>query len=112
MSGEGATRHLVLVGLPGAGKSTVGERCAARLGRPLVDTDDIVQAGAGMVTTEIFAIEGESGFREREHQAVADACASPVPVVIACGGGAVLRADNRTLLRSRGVVVWLRAEPD
>jgi shikimate kinase len=108
---ERAPRHLVLVGLMGVGKSTVGAECAARLGRPLVDTDALVEAAAGATVSEIFDTEGEAGFRLRERVAVADACASPTPLVIACGGGAVLDAANRDELRRHGIVVWLRASP-
>lgn len=105
-----ARRHLVLVGLMGAGKTTVGERCAARLGRPFVDTDDLVEALAGRSVEALFA-DGEPEFRALERQAVADACASPAPLVIACGGGAVLDPDSRRRLRTSGFVAWLRAEP-
>jgi shikimate kinase len=104
-------RHLVLVGLMGAGKTTVGERCAADLGRPFVDTDALVEAAAAQRVHEIFASEGEAGFRARERVALADACASVEPLVIACGGGAVLDAKNRAAMRGTGVVVWLRASP-
>jgi shikimate kinase len=102
-------RHLVLVGLMGAGKTTVGQRCAELLGRDFLDTDELVVASAGVPFDDIWAAEGEQGFRARERVAVADAVASPVPLVISCGGGAVLDADNRRALRSRGVVVWLVA---
>jgi shikimate kinase len=110
MSDE-SRRHLVLVGLMGAGKTTVGQRCAEILGRPFVDTDRLVEANAGVTVAEIFDHEGEARFRELERLAVADACASPAPLVIACGGGAVLDPDNRRALHSAGVVVWLRASP-
>jgi len=103
-------RHLVLVGLMGAGKTTVGAGCATRLERPFVDTDDLVEVLAGRTVAELFAA-GERAFRDVERQAVADASASPTPLVIACGGGAVLDADNRTALRATGFVVWLRAGP-
>lgn len=99
----------MLVGLMGAGKTTVGRMCAGRLGRAFVDTDDVVEALAHDCIAEIFANDGEARFRELERQAVADACASPEPLVIACGGGAVLDAANRRLLRAAGQVVWLRA---
>jgi shikimate kinase len=105
-------RHLVLVGLMGAGKTTVGKRCARTLGRPFVDTDDVVQAAARATVSEIFEQYGEARFRELERDAVADACASPAPLVIACGGGAVLDADNRRRLHAAGLVVWLQAAPD
>ncbi|HEX5616478.1 MAG TPA: shikimate kinase [Acidimicrobiia bacterium] len=104
-------RHLVLVGLMGAGKTTVGRVCAERLARPFTDTDDVVVAAAGASVADIFAAEGEPGFRARERLAVADVCASPTPLVIACGGGAPLDPDNRRLLHEHGVVVWLEAPP-
>jgi shikimate kinase len=104
-------RHLVLVGLMGAGKTTVGERCATRLQRPFVDTDDLVQTLAGRPVAEIFATDGETAFRVFERRAVADACASPTPLVIACGGGAVLDPSSRRQLHTTGVVVWLQARP-
>jgi shikimate kinase len=103
--------HLVLVGLMGVGKSSVGKRCAELLDRPFVDTDELVVATAGVGFDELWAAEGEAGFRTRERIAVADAAASPTPLVIACGGGAVLDPDNRRALRARGFVVWLDAPP-
>ena len=106
MSGS---RHLVLVGLMGAGKSTVGRRCAKRLGRSFVDTDDLVETAAGATVAEVFARDGEAAFRELERAAVADACAAPDPIVIAAGGGAVLDAENRRRLRGAGLVIWLQA---
>jgi shikimate kinase len=102
-------RLLVLIGLMGAGKTTVGRECARRLGRPFVDTDDLVRANAGMTIEEIFAAGGEAWFREIEHGVVADIGASPEPLVVACGGGTPLDPDNRRALRSAGVVIWLRA---
>ena len=105
MSGQ----HLVLVGLMGAGKTTVGERCAALLDRPFVDTDAVVEATVHLSVTEIFEQLGETRFRELERQAVADVAASPAPLVIACGGGAVVDAGSRRVLRDAGVVVWLQA---
>jgi shikimate kinase len=110
MTGSGtSTRHLVLVGLMGAGKTTVGQRCAELLDRVFLDTDELIVASAGLPFDDLWAAEGESGFRAREKVAVADAVASPVPLVISCGGGAVLDPDNRRALRSTGVVVWLTA---
>jgi shikimate kinase len=108
MSGE----HLVLVGLMGAGKTSVGEVCATRLGRPFIDTDDLVETAAGMTIADVFAYYGEDRFRALEREAVTDACASPAPAVVACGGGAVLHADNRRRLASAGYVVWLQAPPE
>jgi shikimate kinase len=103
--------HLVLVGLMGAGKSTVGRACAARLGRPFVDVDDVVEASAARPVAAIFAAEGEAAFRALERAALADVCASPQPLVIACGGGAMGDAESRRLVRRSGFVVWLTADP-
>jgi len=102
----------VLVGMMGAGKTTVGRRCATRLGRGFVDTDDLVEAATGATVADIFEQQGEPEFRRLERAAVADACASPEPLVIACGGGAVVDPDNRRALHDAGLVVWLRAAPD
>jgi shikimate kinase len=107
-----AERHLVLVGLMGAGKSTVGRRCAARLERDFVDTDDVVERLAGMPIPEFFASAGEARFRALERDAVADVCASPTPLVVACGGGTVLDPDNRRRINASGFVVWLQATVD
>jgi shikimate kinase len=109
---QDAPRHLVLVGLMGAGKSTVGARCAARLGRAFVDVDDVVEVHTGRAVAEIFAADGETAFRALERAALADVCASPAPLVIACGGGAMGDADNRRAVRARGCVIWLTADAD
>ena len=106
------TQPSVLVGLMGAGKTTVGRRCAERLGRPFVDTDELVEAVVGRTVAEIFGSDGEAGFRALERVAVADACAAPDPLVIACGGGAVLDAQSRRILKANGFVVWLQATTD
>jgi len=95
----------------GAGKTTVGRRCGDLLGRDFVDTDALVEAAAGMTIAQIFEHGGEARFRELERAAVADACASPTPLVVACGGGAVLDPSSRRLLRECGLVVWLQASP-
>ena len=102
-------KHLVLIGLMGAGKTTVGRQCARQLRREFVDTDDVVVALARMPVEDIFRTGGEPSFRDLERKAVADVCASPAPLVIACGGGTVLDPENRKKLRAAGVIVWLRA---
>ncbi len=105
-------RHLVLVGLMGAGKSTVARALADRLGRRLVDTDSVIEARTGRTVREIFADDGEPAFRDLEAQMLADALADPEPTVIAAAGGVVLRDENRAALRSSGArVVWLAADP-
>ena len=104
-----SARHLVLVGMMGAGKSTVGQRCAERLGRPFVDTDELIAAVAGVSIAELFARDGEPAFRALEATTIADVCAAPTPSVIGMGGGAVLDTENRKHMRDTGFVVWLRA---
>jgi shikimate kinase len=101
--------HLVLVGLMGVGKTTVGIECATRLARAFVDTDDLVVAQTAIPFTEFWAAHGEPAFREIERAVVADVCESPERLVVACGGGTVVDPDNRRKLRAAGVVVWLRA---
>lgn len=104
-------RHLVLVGMMGAGKSSVGRRLALRLGRPFVDTDHLVEERSGRSVGDIFSTDGEAAFRVLEAQVVRDALGSDPWAVIAFGGGAVLDPENRTRARAAGLVVWLRAEP-
>lgn len=103
--------HLVLVGLMGAGKSSVGRECAARLDRPFVDVDEAVEAVAGRPVAEIFATGGEAAFRRIERATLADVCASPQPLVVACGGGAMGDPESRRRVRAAGCVVWLTADP-
>jgi shikimate kinase/3-dehydroquinate synthase len=104
-------RSIVLIGFMGTGKTAVGQRLAARLGRPFIDTDALVEARAGRPITRIFQEDGEEVFRRLEAEAVAESCARP-GAVIATGGGAVLRPENMRRLRQAGVVVALRAEPE
>jgi shikimate kinase len=104
-------RHIMLVGMMGAGKSTVGAIVAERLGRPFVDIDDLVEAAAGRPVTEIFATDGEAAFRSLERDALADASASPAPLVIATGGGAMADTENRRVASASATVVWLQADP-
>jgi shikimate kinase len=107
-----SARHLVLVGLMGAGKTSVGRRCAERLDRGFVDTDELIETERGTTVAEIFATDGEAAFRALERDAVAVVAASAEPLVIACGGGAVLDPGSRDRLRASGTVVWLRADPE
>jgi shikimate kinase len=103
------TRHILLVGMMGAGKTTVGELVAHSLGWPYRDSDLDVAAATGMSVPEIFRTQGEPAFRRAESEALARACAGTEPSVISVAGGAVLAAANRELLRASGTVVWLRA---
>jgi shikimate kinase len=99
--------HVFIVGFMGAGKSTVGPAVAARLERPFLDLDALVEARAGRPIAAIFAEDGESGFRAREHDAL-EGLADAEPSVVACGGGVVVDDRNRPLLRRLGTVVYLR----
>jgi 5-deoxy-5-amino-3-dehydroquinate synthase len=104
--------HVVLVGMMGAGKTTVGRHLAARLERRLVDSDELIEARTGRTVREIFEADGEAAFRALETEALVDALASPEPLVVAAAGGVLLRAENReALARSGARVVWLRADP-
>ncbi|MFB6259776.1 MAG: shikimate kinase, partial [Thiohalorhabdaceae bacterium] len=100
---------IFLVGPMGSGKSTVGRALAARLGTNLVDLDELVAAGAGLSIPEIFEAEGEAGFRDREQAALADIADLRGPLVVATGGGAVLREANRRRMAEAGRVVYLHA---
>ncbi len=105
--------HLVLVGLMGTGKTTVGKRLADILDRPFLDSDEMIEARTGRTVREIFAADGEAAFRAIETEVLRDALAAEQPAVIAGAGGVVLQAANRSLLRDAlGVVVWLRARPE
>lgn len=104
--------HIYLVGMMGAGKTTVGTILARRLGRPLFDSDQQVELATGRTVPEIFAGDGEAAFRLEEKRALAAAAASPSPTIVAVAGGAVLDPANRGLLERSGTVVWLRARPD
>jgi shikimate kinase len=101
---------VALVGLSGVGKSTLGRALAAALGWPLADTDDLIVRGQGRPVDAIFAGLGEAHFRDLEAAALAAALSGP-PLVLSTGGGAVLRADSRALLRRHALTVWLDA-PD
>jgi shikimate kinase len=95
-----------LVGMPGAGKSVVGEELAGRLGVPFVDLDREIEAEAGRAVSEIFQTEGEAAFRALEATALVKASTHD-PSVVACGGGVVLEPANRITLRNTGVAVFL-----
>jgi shikimate kinase len=102
---------LVLVGLPGSGKSTVGRNLARRLGLGFQDSDQVIESRIGCPIRDFFEREGEDAFRDIE-QAVISELANGAPGVLATGGGAVLREANRQQLRQAGQVIYLRSTPD
>ena len=108
---ERDTRNLLLIGMPGCGKTTVGRALARHLGRELVDTDELVIQAAGCSIPRLFAEQGEETFRRMEHQAVVQA-GSRSGLVIATGGGVVTRRENWDPMRQNSVVVFLRRPLD
>lgn len=104
-------RPLVLIGMMGSGKSTVGKRLANALSVPFTDTDAEIEARAARTIAEIFATDGEPAFRATEASVVAELVATDHPSVVSTGGGAVLDPTTRALLHDRATVVWLRASP-
>jgi shikimate kinase len=100
-----------LIGYRGTGKSTVARLLAARLGWSALDADELLETRHGKIIREIFAEEGEAGFRDKETALLEEACKLRKHV-IASGGGVVLRPTNRELLRSAGIIVWLTADAD
>jgi len=103
--------NVILIGFMGTGKTSIGRRVAQGLGFDFVDTDEQIVAGAGMPIAEIFAERGEEGFRDLE-TSVLSLAASGQNQVIATGGGAVLREENRKVLAKSGYVIWLNASPE
>ena len=103
---------MVLVGMMGAGKTTLGRRLARKLGRPFIDSDQQIEVTTGRTVREIFEADGEPVFRALEAEALADALATTSPSVIAAAGGTVLSEENRARMREGGQVIWLRADPD
>jgi shikimate kinase len=102
--------NIFLVGLMGSGKTTIGKMLARHRGLTFVDSDHEIVARCGVSIPTIFEIEGEEGFRKRE-ACVIDELSQRQDIVLATGGGAVIRPENRTALKSRGAVVYLRCQP-
>jgi shikimate kinase len=102
-------RSIVLIGMMGAGKSSVGRRLASRLGLTFVDADSEIEAAAGMSIADIFAAHGEAYFRSGEARVIARLLEGG-PQVMATGGGAIMNPNTRTLIRAKGVSIWLDAE--
>jgi shikimate kinase len=105
------SRSLVLVGMMGAGKSSIGRKLAQVLEIPFVDADSEIETAAGMSIPEIFAIHGEAYFRAGEARVIARLLEGG-PQVLATGGGAFMREETRGAIRAKGISIWLKAEFD
>ena len=104
-------KTLVLIGLMGAGKTSIGKRLATRLGLPFVDADHEIERAAGCTIQEIFDRFGEAGFRDGERRVIARLLDQPVQV-LSTGGGAFMDEATRDVIRERGISIWLRADLD
>lgn len=104
-------KPVVLIGMMGAGKTTVGRRLAPLLGLPFADADEEIERAAGMTVADLFERHGEESFRKGEAQVIARLLAGP-PLVLATGGGAILRAETRAIIKSTSISIWLRADVD
>lgn len=110
-AGIAPPRTIALVGLMGAGKTTIGRRLASALELPFVDADDAIVAAAGQSIEDIFADRGECEFRRGERNVIARLLAGPVHV-LATGGGAFVNAQTRALMKERAISIWLKAPLD
>ena len=105
------SRSLVLVGMMGAGKSSIGRRLAGRLGLPFIDADSEIESAAGMTISEIFDKHGEPYFRAGESRVIARLLENG-PQVLATGGGSLMDAHTRALIGEKGISIWLKADID
>lgn len=105
-------RAVVLVGMMGSGKSSVGRKLALRLGLPFIDADIEIETAAGIPIPEIFAQHGEATFRSGERRVIARLLNENRALVLATGGGAYMNAETRACIASRGIAVWLRADQE
>lgn len=103
--------NIILVGLMGAGKSTIGKQLARRLKLEFFDSDRYLEERTGVSIPTIFSIEGESGFRDREEEVIAELTAKR-GIILATGGGSILREANRQRLMQHGIVIYLKANPE
>jgi shikimate kinase len=108
---EDSGRSLVLIGMMGVGKSTVGKRLAHRLGLPFIDADEAIEQAADMTIQEMFDRYGEAAFRDGERRVIARLIDGE-PKVIATGGGAFMQADTRDIILSNATAIWLDADID
>ena len=104
-------KNIILVGLMGAGKSTIGRHLAKVLNKEFYDSDRVIEERTGVDIATIFEIEGEQGFRDREEQVIAELCEQD-DIVLATGGGSILRESSRKNMSKRGHVVYLRTSAD
>jgi len=103
--------NVILIGFMGCGKSSIGRRLSSHLGYRFLDSDDLIVEKAGRSISDLFATEGEEAFRNRETE-ILQSLAPASGIVLATGGGAVLRPENRDILRRLGRVLWLHSDPD
>ncbi len=103
-------KNVILIGMMGCGKSTVGSLAATRLKKTMVDTDKLIEAREGLTIPEIFAVQGEGYFRSLE-MGIAQALALRQDLVIACGGGLPMQEEAMAALKSSGIVIWLDRDP-
>ncbi len=103
---------IALLGLRGAGKTTIGKRLARRLRVPFVELDRRIEEAADMPLNDLFAIHGEEHYRRLERETLTALLADPKPMVLATGGGIVASPDTYALLKSSAVTIWLRASPE
>ena len=105
-------QSFIFIGYRGTGKTTIAQKLAVRLGIPAFDSDAEIECLAGKSIAEIFAQDGEPAFRDKEESAIAEILTRPMPLVLATGGGAILRSRTRERLRQAGRVIWLTASPE
>lgn len=110
-SGTALRRHVVFVGLMGAGKSAIGRRVATRIGARFRDSDAEIEKAAGMKIADIFAVHGEADFRSGERRVITRLLGEP-PMVLATGGGAYMDDETRAMLHRAATTVWMRADLD
>ncbi|MFK5915604.1 MAG: shikimate kinase AroK [Woeseiaceae bacterium] len=103
------SKNIFLIGLMGAGKTTIGRQIASELGLEFLDSDHEIEERTGVTVTHIFDIEGEQGFRKRETN-ILDELTQQKGIVLATGGGAILKSENRQFLMSRGTTIYLYAD--
>jgi shikimate kinase len=106
------SKHILLTGYRGCGKTAVGQILSQMLSRNLIDVDDSIEASAGRTIAEIFDEVGESGFRDLESAQITGLNSLSEPSIISLGGGAILRSENRKCIRELGYTVWLQATPE